>query len=55
MWKYLGKRASEPTTWSGLLFILGSFASQGLGALADPTVLAQIGAGLSLIVVDERK
>lgn len=45
--------ATEPTTWAGLLTVAASILSGGVAALADPIVLTQVAAGLSLILARE--
>lgn len=43
----------EPTTWAGLLSIGAAIATGGASALLDPSLCAQVGAGLALILARE--
>lgn len=46
--------AREPTTWAGLFSVVAAIMSGGVTVLTDPVLLAQVGAGLSLIVAREK-
>lgn len=43
----------EPSTWAGLLSIAAAVLTGGAGALTDPVLLSQIGAGLALVLTKE--
>lgn len=42
----------QGTTWAGIMTIGAAIATGGLGALADPAALTQIGIGLSLLFAE---
>lgn len=50
----LGEIVREPSTWAGVLTIANAVLTSGVGVLADPQLLTQIAAGLSLVLVKER-
>lgn len=49
----LHKKLREPTSWAGLLSIVGVFLTHGVSALADPAVLTTIASGVGLILAAE--
>lgn len=44
---------TEPTTWAGLFTIGMAVATGGASLLTDPQLLAQVAAGLSLVLAKE--
>lgn len=44
----------EPSTWAGILSIAAACLTDGVGALTNPALLSQIGAGLALVLTKEQ-
>lgn len=49
----LKKKAKQKTSWAGLLTIVAAVMTGGASALTDPALLAQVGAGLALVLAPE--
>lgn len=42
----------QGTTWAGILSIAAAIATGGVSVLTDPLMIAQIGAGIGLLVAE---
>lgn len=51
---YLRARLSEPTTWLGLISILGNVLASGGLSLLNPQLYAGLAAGAGLVLVPEK-